>query len=117
MKIDHQKNSEYRFLSVLIDFIDFHRYYRFFLFELSFATHHAEGLATVNDQATDFLVQEKYFTYRYSKPTLMVPFHNTHYQYHIHIRPDAHAVYAASPGSKLKLSFKSSLLTKIDDNR
>ena len=32
MKIDHQENCEYRFSSMLIDFIDFHRYYRYFLF-------------------------------------------------------------------------------------
>ena len=71
----------YQFSSTVIDF---HRYYRFFLSELSFATHHAEGLA----MATDFLLQEKYFTYRYySKPTLMVPFHSTHYvTCHIHIQ-------------------------------
>ena len=88
----------YQYSSIVIDF---HRYCRFFLSELSFATHHAEGLATVTDKATDFLLQEKYFTYRYSKPTLMVPFHNTLYQYHIHIRPDTHA--AACPGSKSEI--------------
>ena len=37
MKIDHQGNSEYRFSSIVIDFIDFHRYYRFFLFRFNFS--------------------------------------------------------------------------------
>ena len=31
-----------------------------------------------------------------SKPTLVVPFHNTLYQYLIHSRPDTHAVYTVS---------------------
>lgn len=78
MKIDHQENCQYPFSPISIDF---HRYYRIFLSELSFATYHAEGPA----MATDFLLQEICFTCRYRKPALMVPFHNTLYQYHIHI--------------------------------
>ena len=31
-----------------------------------------------------------------SEPTLMVPFHSTLYQYHIHSQPDTNTVYAAS---------------------
>ena len=37
MKIDHQENCEYRFSSIVIDFIDFYRYYRFFLFHFNFS--------------------------------------------------------------------------------
>ena len=32
MKIDHQENCEYGFSLIVFDFIDFHRYYRFFSF-------------------------------------------------------------------------------------
>lgn len=89
MKIDHLQNCEYQ--------VYFHRYYRVFLLELFFATHRAEGLAT----ATDFC-QEICLPCCYSKPTLVVLFHSTHYQYHIHIPLDMYTVYAASPGSKSK---------------
>ena len=37
MKIDQQENCEYRFSSIVIDFIDFYRYYRFFLFHFNFS--------------------------------------------------------------------------------
>ena len=49
--------SFHHFSLIFIDFIDFHCYYQFFLSELSFATHHAEGLT----MATDFLLQEIFF--------------------------------------------------------
>ena len=47
----------------------------------------------------------------------MVPFHNTLYQYHIHIRPDKHAVYVSSPGRSLKIILFQELPANIDDNR
>ena len=50
-----------------------------------------------------------------SKPTLMVPFHSTLYQYHIHIRLDTHAVYAAS--LKIEGILFQDLLIKINDNQ
>ena len=34
MKMDHQENCEYRFLSI---FLDFNRYYRFFLLRFNFS--------------------------------------------------------------------------------
>ena len=35
MRVDHQGNCEYRFSSILIAFIDFHCYYRFFLLRVN----------------------------------------------------------------------------------
>ena len=50
-----------------------------------------------------------------SKPTLMIPFHSTLYQYHIHSQLDMHAVYAAR--LKIEGIFFQDLLIKIDDNQ
>ena len=37
MKINHQENCEYRSSSIVIDFIDFHGLYQFFLFRFNFS--------------------------------------------------------------------------------
>ena len=37
MKINHQENCEYRSSSIVIDLIDFHRSYQFFLFRFNFS--------------------------------------------------------------------------------
>ena len=47
-------------------------------------------------------------------PTIMISFHNTLYQYHIHIRSDMHAVYALSPGRNLKIE-GIPLISKVTD--